>query len=349
MMSMQFKIGNKTIGEGKPCLIVAEVAQAHDGSLGMAHAFIDAIADTGADAVKFQTHIAAAESTPDEPWRIKFSRQDATRYDYWKRMEFTEEQWVGLKSHADKCGLIFLSSPFSSEAVDLLLRAGVSAWKVPSGETANIPMLDQMIATGQPIILSTGMSNLEEIDRTVDRIKKSAVPLVVLQCTTAYPCPPEKIGVNMISFFQKRYGCAAGLSDHSGTIYPGLASATLGSQMLEVHVTLSREMFGPDVPASITTAELKQLVEGIRFIEKMMTHPVDKQVMTEDLKNLRLMFTKSIVARKDLPAGTILKAEHLTVKKPGTGISAARMQEVIGRRLKQPLKADALLSEDELE
>lgn len=348
-MFKQFKIGNKAVGEGKSCLIIGEVAQAHDGSLGMAHAFIDAIADTGADAVKFQTHIAAAESTPQEPWRIKFSRQDATRYDYWKRMEFTEDQWIGLKSHADECGLIFLSSPFSSEAVDLLSRVGVAAWKVPSGETANMPMLDQMIATGKPIILSTGMSNLEEIDRSVDRIKKGRVPLVILQCTTAYPCSPEKVGVNMISLFQKRYGSAVGLSDHSGTIYPGLASATLGFQMLEVHVTLSREMFGPDVPASITTAELKQLVQGIRFIEKMMTHPVDKQVLTEDVKNLRLMFTKSIVARKDLAAGTILKAEDLTVKKPGTGIAADRMQEVIGRRLKQPLKADGLLSEDQLE
>jgi N,N'-diacetyllegionaminate synthase len=348
-MSMQFKIGNKAIGEGKPCLILAEVAQAHDGSLGMAHAFIDAIAEAGADAVKFQTHIAAAESTPEEPWRIKFSQQDATRYDYWKRMEFTEDQWLGLKSHADESGLVFLSSPFSVEAVDLLSRVGVAAWKVPSGETASMPILDRMIATELPIILSTGMSNLEEIDRTADRIKKSGVPLVVLQCTTAYPCPPEKIGVNMISFFQKRYGCAVGLSDHSGTIYPGLASVALGIQMLEVHVTFSREMFGPDVPASITIAELKQLVEGIRFIEKMISNPVDKEAMAAEFGELRSMFTKSIVARKDLSAGTVLKADDLTLKKPGTGIPAVRLPELIGCRLKRSVKADALISEGDLE
>lgn len=349
MMTKSFKIGNKAIREESPCMIVVEVAQAHDGSLGMAHAYIDSIADAGADAVKFQTHIAAAESTPQEPWRVKFSPQDATRYDYWKRMEFTEAQWLSLKQHADERGLIFLSSPFSFEAVELLLRAGVAAWKVPSGETTNLPMLDQMIASGLPIILSTGMSTLEETDNLVERIQNSGLPLVVLQCTTAYPCPPEKVGINLISFFENRYGCAVGLSDHSGNIYPGLAAVAIGIQMLEVHVTFSREMFGPDVPASITTPELKQLVEGIRFIEKMMAHPVDKGVMGEDIKNLRLMFTKSIVARKDLPAGTVLKAEHLTVKKPGTGISAARMQEVIGRRLKLAVKADALLSEDELE
>src|ERR671925_320777 len=145
------------------CCIVAEVAQAHDGSLGTAHAFIDACARAGADAIKFQTHIAAAESTPGEPWRVKFSPQDATRYDYWKRMEFTEEQWHGLKRHADERGLLFLSSPFSPDAVDLLKRVGVAGWKVASGEISNEPMLATMAATGQPVMLSTGMSTNAEI------------------------------------------------------------------------------------------------------------------------------------------------------------------------------------------
>ena len=348
-MPLYFQIGNRSIGEKKPCFIVAEVAQAHDGSLGMAHAYIDAIADAGADAVKFQTHIAAAESTPQEPWRIKFSLQDATRYDYWKRMEFIEAQWLSLKNHADERGLIFLSSPFSFEAVDLLSRVGVAAWKVPSGETANMPMLDQMIATGLPVILSTGMSNFDEIDCAVDRIKNGGVPLVVLQCTTAYPCPPEKVGANLISFFKERYGCSVGLSDHSGTIYPGLAAVALGIQMLEVHVTFSREMFGPDVPASITTAELKQLVEGIRFIEKMIENPVDKDEMAQNVLELRKAFMKSVVARRDLKAGRILTRDDLTTKKPGTGIPAARMPELIGRRVTCDISQDSLLSEDVLE
>lgn len=347
-MSQKFKIGEKSIGPDLPCLIVAEVAQAHDGSLGTAHAFIDAIADSGVDAVKFQTHIAAAESTLGEPWRVKFSSQDKTRFDYWKRMEFTEEQWHGLKRHADERELLFLSSPFSFEAVELLNRVGVAAWKIPSGETANTPMLDQIIATGLPILLSTGMSPLSEIEDAVQRVRKSGIPLVIFQCTSAYPCPPEKVGLNLISSFRKQYDCSVGLSDHSGTIYPGLAAVTLGIQMLEVHVTFSREMFGPDVPASVSTAELRQLVEGIRFIEKMMTNPVDKEDMARDMENLRNMFTKSVVARKDLPAGTVLQFEYLTLKKPGTGIPAARLPEIIGRRLKKPVKADALIPEDAL-
>src|SRR5438132_6125934 len=139
-MTPSFRVGPRPVGAGHPCLIVGEIAQAHDGSLGVAHAFIDAIANAGADAVKFQTHIAAAESTPSEPWRVKFSTQDETRYDYWKRMEFTEPQWLGLKQHADERGLLFLSSPFSLEAVELLQRIGITSWKVASGELSNLPM-----------------------------------------------------------------------------------------------------------------------------------------------------------------------------------------------------------------
>jgi N,N'-diacetyllegionaminate synthase len=346
-MSEHFSIGRQIIGGAKPCMIVAEVAQAHDGSLGMAHAFIEAIAIAGAQGVKFQTHIASAESTPHEPWRIAFSRQDSTRYDYWKRMEFTEEQWLGLKRHADDCGLEFFSSPFSLEAVELLTRMGVAAWKLPSGEMTNTLLLDRVMTTRLPIILSTGMSPLNEIDAAVERIKARGIPLAVLQCTSVYPCPPDKVGVNLIPLFRERYACAVGLSDHSGTIYPGLAAATLGVQVLEVHVTLSREMFGPDVLASVTTAELRQLVQGIRFIEKMMT-PVDKDQMAQDLGTARNTFMKSVVARMDLPAGTVLRKEHLAVKKPGTGIPANRLSGVIGRRLKRAVLANTLLSENDL-
>ena len=335
-------------GMSTKCCVVAEVAQAHDGSLGTAHAFIDACARAGADAIKFQTHIAAAESTPGEPWRVKFSRQDASRYDYWKRMEFTEEQWHGLKQHADECGIQFLSSPFSIEAVDLLTRVGVAAWKVASGEVSNTPMLERMLATGLPMLLSSGMSPLHELDAAVALVQRQGVPLTVLQCTSAYPCPPEKIGLNLLPFFRDRYSCPVGLSDHSGTIYAGLAATTLGATMLEVHVTFSREMFGPDVPASITFEELRQLVDGIRFIEAMTAHPVDKDAMAETMVPLRHLFTKSVVARTDLLPGTVLRAEHLTVKKPGTGIPAARLHELLGRTLRCTVARDQYLEEAHL-
>ena len=344
-----FKIGSRTIGLDSPCLVIGEVAQSHDGSLGQAHAFIDAIAKAKVDAVKFQTHIAGAESTPGEPWRVKFSTQDASRYDYWRRMEFTEEQWTGLKQHAEDLGIIFLSSPFSIEAVELLIRLGMVAWKVASGEISNRLMLDQILNTGRPVLLSSGMSPLSEIDAIVEYIRAKGVPLALLQCTTAYPCPPEKIGLNVLDLFRKRYGCVAGLSDHSGTIYPGLAAVALGCEILEVHVTLSREMFGPDVPASITAIELQQLVEGVRFIETIRKHPVNKGQLTPEMTEIRQLFMKSVVARMDLRSGTILTEAHLTTKKPGTGIPAAHLPELLGRRVRRDLMKDECLNIDDFE
>ncbi len=334
---------------GSPCAIIAEVGQSHDGSLGLAHAFIDAITDAGADAVKFQTHIADAESTAAEPWRKSFSQQDATRYDYWRRMEFTPDQWRGLRDHAKKNGLYFMSSPFSLEAVQLLTSVDVAAWKVPSGEINNFPLLEAMAATSRPIILSTGMSGLEEIDQSVDFVRQKGVPLAVLQCTSLYPCPPEQIGLNVLTEFRERYGCAVGLSDHSGAIYSALAAATMGIEVLEVHVTLSREMFGPDVPASVTTAELRQLVEGIRAIETMKANPVQKTSPLDEVAPLRDIFMKSIVAKVPLDKGTILANEHLTTKKPGAGIPPSQLPKLLGKRLRRSVDRDTRLSLNDVE
>ena len=345
----RFSLAEQGVGPGSPCLIIGEVAQSHDGSLGMAHAFIDAIAAAGADAVKFQTHIAAAESTAAEPWRVQFSQQDASRYDYWRRMEFTEEQWRRLAEHARERGLIFLSSPFSPEAVDMLSRVGVPAWKIASGEVSNTSLLEQIASTRLPILLSSSMSSLDETDTAVLLAKEHSAPVAVMQSTSAYPCPPEKLGLNLIPFYRQRYGCPVGLSDHSGTIYSGLAAVALGCDLLEVHVTLSREMFGPDVVASVTTAELAQLVEGTRFIERVNANPVDKDALAQEMVPLRDLFTKSVVARLDLPAGTVIAPEHLTAKKPGTGIPAENVASLVGRRLIRAISADQMLVEEDLE
>jgi N,N'-diacetyllegionaminate synthase len=331
------------------CLVIGEVALTHDGSLGVAHAFVDAIANAGADAVKFQTHIAAAESTPAEPFRVTFSRQDKTRYDYWKRMEFTPEGWRGLADHARERGMLFLSSPFSIQAVELLDRIGMPLWKIASGETSNAALLERILDTGKPVLLSTGMSPIEEVDEAVARVRARNVDVGVFQCTTAYPCPPEKVGLNLIPFYRERYGCWIGLSDHSATIYPGLAAVTLGIDMLEVHVTLSREMFGPDVVASVTTQELRQLVDGIRFIERMKAHPLDKDASAKETAPLRKLFTRSLVASADLPAGTVIAREHLVIKKPGTGLAPDRLDEIIGRRLARPVVADQVLAAEDIE
>ncbi len=337
------------IGEGSPVFIIAEIAQAHDGSLGTAHAYIDAVAAAGASAVKFQTHIADAESTPGEPFRVRFSPQDATRYDYWRRMEFTPDQWRGLADHARQRGLVFLSTPFSLQAVDLLEGLDVAAWKVGSGEVNNLPMLGRMAATGRPVLLSSGMASWQDLDRAAETVRSAGAELAILQCTTAYPCPPEKVGLNVLAELAARYDCPVGLSDHSGTIFPSLSAVTLGAAVIEIHVVFSRECFGPDVAASVTTDELAQLTTGIRFIEQMLAHPLDKESMADELTDLRLMFGKSLVAARDLPAGHTLGEDDVALKKPGTGIPAARLSEVLGRRLKQAITANTFLVETNLD
>lgn len=331
------------------CTVVAEVAQAHEGSVGMAHAFIDAAANAGADAIKFQTHIASAESTPAEPWRVRFSSQDATRLDYWRRMELPESAWRELAEHARERGLLFVSSPFSLEAVELLARVGVDGWKIASGEVAHHALVEAVARTGQPVVLSTGMSPPDEIDEAVALVRRHGAPLAVLQCTSLYPCPPEQVGLNLIGAFRERYGCAVGLSDHSATIFPGIAAATLGVQMVEVHLTLSREMFGPDVVASLTSAELAELVRGVRFVETMTAHPLDKRSLPESVTALRDLFTRSVVAARPLAAGARLERTDLAAKKPGTGIPANALESLVGRRLRRAVGCDALLTWDDLE
>jgi N-acetylneuraminate synthase len=331
-------------------VVIGEVGQAHDGSLGMAHAFVDAIADAGADAVKFQTHIAAAESRTDEPWRVKFSYADDTRYEYWKRMEFTAQAWAGLQRHAEDRRLAFLSSPFSLEAVDLLRRIGVAAWKVASGEVANPPLLDAVAQTGAPVLLSSGMSGWAELDGAVARLRKAgAGPLAVLQCTSAYPVAPERVGLNVLPEIRERYGCATGLSDHSGTIFPSLAAVALGGRVIEVHVTLSREMFGPDVAASVTSSELRLLVEGVRYIGAALAAPVDKDEVAIELVPMRALFGRSLVAGRALPAGHVLEVSDLIAKKPAGAIPPARLESLVGRRLRRALRPDEPLHDEDIE
>ena len=331
-------------------LVVGEVGQAHDGSLGTAHAFVDAIADAGADAVKFQTHIAAAESRRDEPWRVRFSYEDDTRYEYWQRMEFSPEAWAGLRRHADDRGLAFLSSPFSLEAVELLRRVGVAGWKIASGEVANPLLLDAVAESGQPVVLSSGMSSWTELDGAVERLRAGGGgPLVVLQCTSAYPITPERLGLNVLGEIQRRYRCASGLSDHSGTIFPALAAVALGARLVEVHVTLSREMFGPDVVASVTTAELRTLVEGVRYVDAALAAPVDKDKVANEMAPMRALFGRSLVAIRPLTAGHALAASDLAAKKPGGGIPPARLASVVGRRLRRAVAEDEPISDGDLE
>lgn len=330
------------------CRVIAEVAQSHDGSLGQAYAFVDAAARAGADAIKFQTHIAAAESTLDEPWRVRFSHQDESRFAYWKRMEFTAEQWAGLAQHARAAGLVFLSSPFSVTAVELLDRVGMPVWKIASGEVTNPELLDAIWRTRAPILFSSGMSLLRELDTVVAQTRARGIDVGVFQCTSEYPCPPEAWGLNLLAEFRSRFDCQIGLSDHSGNIYAGFAACALGADFLEVHLTLSRRMFGPDVPSSLDVEDFTRLTEGIRQIDNAFAHPLSKDDHATRMGTMRSTFGRSLTLKETLPAGTVLRADHLTLKKPGGGLPFSRRDEVIGRALRHEKASDRILSLEDL-
>lgn len=330
------------------CLLIGEVAQAHDGSLATAHAYIDAIADAGADGVKFQTHLARAESTPREPWRKRFRTQDETRYDYWKRMEWQPRHWRELAEHARERGLFFLSSPFSVEAVEMLEEIGVAAFKIPSGEVSHLPLLERVLRTGWPVLLSTGMSGWAEIDAAFTVLRRGAGTVVVLQCTSKYPTPLEEVGVGLLAELNNRYECPVGLSDHSGTIWPSVVAATLGAKVVEVHVAFSREVFSPDLAVSLTTAELRQLAQGLDAVARL-SRLVDKEQVARELQPMRDLFTKSIVARRALAAGHLLRDNDLAFKKPGYGLPPSSLGEVVGRRLRRDLAVDEPLATRDLE
>lgn len=328
------------IWSAERCLLIAEVGLAHDGSLGSAHAFIDAAADAGADAVKFQTHIAEEESSARETFRVKVFPQDATRYDYWVRTSFAEDQWAGLKQHAEQRGLLFLSSPFSVAAVDLLRRLGIKGWKIGSGETNNMLLLEAIAAGREPVLLSTGMSYLAEVDRSVAFLRDSGSPVLLMQCTNRYPCPPEKLGLNLILEYQHRYGVPVGFSDHSGEIAPGLAAVTLGAKAIEVHVTWHKGCFGPDVKASLTFEQFRELERGVRLLERALASRVDKDAMAEEMADMRGMFTKGLVAKRPIEAGTRIEKALIDGRKPCVGIPVAEFDNVIGRVAGRDIAAD---------
>lgn len=223
------------------------------------------------------------------------------------------------------------------------------AWKIGSGEISNIPMLEQVAKTGKPVLLSTGMSSWAEIDEAVSTVRRYGSDVAVFQCTSSYPCPPQKIGLNVISELRQRYGCPVGLSDHSGTIFPSLAAVSMGANLIEVHTVFSKECFGPDVMSSVTTRELAQLVEGIRFIESAMMSKISKDEQAAEMAEMNLLFGKSLYIRRDLPRGHLLSEKDVSLKKPGTGIPAKKLGLVLGRRLRRDYRANEQLEEVDLD
>jgi N,N'-diacetyllegionaminate synthase len=318
--------------------IIAEIAQAHDGSLGIAHSYIDALKNTGVDAVKFQVHIAEAESSIHEPFRVNFSYEDKNRFNYWKRMEFAIEEWQGLKNHSEENGMEFIASPFSNAAVDLLENLNVIRYKIGSGETSNLMMIEKISRTGKPVILSSGMSSWDELDAAIELLNCYNISYSVLQCTTAYPTRPEQWGLNVIKEIRERYNVPVGFSDHSGDIYACLAAAAFGAEILEFHVVFDKNMFGPDAKSSLNIEQVKMLLYGVRQLESALDSPVVKDDI-EKFSELKRMFEKSLAVNRNVKAGDKLTIDLIETKKPrGYGINAADFRSIIGKTFKRDLK-----------
>ena len=331
---------------GKKVFVIAEIGMSHNGSVGQAKAFIDAAAETGIDAVKFQTHIAEAETLKDAPTPPYFT--DEPRYEYFKRTAFNIEQHIILKNHAESKGLEFISSPFSLEAVELLENVGVTTYKIPSGEVTNLPLLERVAKTGKQILLSSGMSSYSELDEAVNVVLRYNKNLVILQCTSKYPCPFKDVGLNLLGEFKKRYKLPVGLSDHTLGIYAPLAAVVLGATVIEKHFTISKKLYGPDAKYSLEPHEFKLLVEGIRAIEVMLANPVDKDNINK-FKEMKNTFQKSIVSLVAMPKGIEITREMITTKKPGGGLHPRYFDEIIGKKVKREIKKDSLIFEEDIE
>lgn len=328
--------------------IIAEIGSVHDGSYGNALKLIEAAAEAGANCVKFQTHVAEAETLKDAPNPSYFKAEP--RLEYFKRTSFTLEQWKGLKLKADEVGVAFLSSPFALEAVDLLEEVGVSVYKIPSGEVTNLPLLQKIAKTKKPTLLSSGMSSWEELTNAVEALTPGG-PICLMQCTSMYPCTPERVGINVIKEMKDRFPkIIPGYSDHTLGYAAGLLAVAYGAKVIEKHFTYSKKMYGSDAKHSMEPHEFKLFSEALVEAWAIMESPVDKDfVMKSEMGTMKNTFQKSIVLNSALKAGHILTDSDLAFKKPGDGISASLVSEVVGRRLKGSFQADHKLKLEDME
>ena len=323
----------------KKTYIIAEIGNSHEGSLGLAKKFIEVAAQCGVDAVKMQTHIFDAESLPNAPNPPYFKHE--SRKEYFERTAFSLNQWKELKRYTEKeLKIDFFSSPFSLEAVDLLQNIGISSYKVPSGEVNNIPLIEKIAKTGKRVLLSSGMSSWVELDNAVKILQSNGCKdLIVLQCTSEYPCPPKQAGLNVIDEMKLRYkNVTLGYSDHTmGTAIP-LAAIVKGAKVIEKHFTLSRQMYGSDANNSTEPEEFKRLVDEIRHLELALTHNIDKDKKAKLLKKMKITFEKSIVSSKALNKFDVIKFNDMAFKKPGDGIPSKDYKKIIGKKLKRNIK-----------
>ncbi len=347
-----FTIGNKRVGENAPCLIIAEAGSNYNGSLEIAKKLVDAAVEAHADVVKFQTFKAdliVTKTTPKAEYQRQGDGDSQSYYDLLKWLEIPDEDWRKLKQYCGQKGIIFMSTPHSGEwSVNLLEELDVPAYKLGSGDLTNLPFLEYIAKKGKPMIISTGMAVMEEIKEAVDTIHAAGNnQIAVLQCTTSYPLEIENVNLRAMDTIQKEVGTMVGFSDHTLGNEAALAAVARGAKIVEKHFTIDKNLPGPDHKASATPEEFKQLVQSIRKTEKSLGSAEKKPTPTE--QEIARIARKSIIAAEDILAGTSITEDMLIIKRPGTGIKPKYVKEVEGKRAKEDLIKDTIISWEMLE
>ncbi|MFA5743023.1 MAG: N-acetylneuraminate synthase family protein [Candidatus Paceibacterota bacterium] len=360
----EIKIGNRLVGDGQPCFIIAEAGVNHNGSLDLAKKLIDAAKEAGADAVKFQTFKTEGvmiENVPMAEYQKKNTGKKETMFQMVKRLELDYNSFVELKKYCDQKGILFLSTPHSEDAIDFLDQL-IPAFKTGSGDLTNFPALEKIAQKGKPTILSTGMATLDEVGEGIEAIKSQGNnEIILLHCTTNYPCPIEDVNLRAMFALSKKFNLLTGYSDHTQGINVSLAAVALGACVIEKHFTTDKNLPGPDHKASVDPKELKAMVMGIRNIENRLAKgdsPDDIvreldiiEALGDGVKNptpseleIAKLARKSIVAAVDISKGEIIGMSMLAIKRPGTGIKPKYLSRIIGIVSKENIKKDELIT-----
>lgn len=345
---MFFDIENSNVNFRNSTFIIAEIGVNHNGSVDLAKKMIKSASECGVDAVKFQTFVSedlVTENAKTAKYQEENTNNDS-QIEMLKKLELSFEDFYELKMHAEECGVIFLSSPFDFKSVDLLEKLNVPMYKLGSGELTNFELIDYVLKTNKPLILSTGMATLEEIKETYDYIDNKN-NLVILHCITGYPTSFEEANLNFIKTLQNELDVPIGFSDHSPGIELPIAAVALGACVVEKHFTLDKTLEGPDHKASLNPVEFKSMVSAIRNVEVAMGDGVRR--FSENESEIKKIARKSIVLNEDVVKGTIITKEMLSIKRPGTGISPKEINNVVGMKSTKDLKMGTVLKWEDLE
>src|SRR5215213_1956364 len=342
------QVENKLIGPGQPVFVIAEAGVNHNGDLKLARALIDVAVEAGADAVKFQTFRADLLATPDAPkaeYQLQTTGDAESQFEMLRRLELSADAHGELQSYCHERGIIFLSTPFDEEAVDLLDELGVPAFKISSGDLTNSPLLEYIAGKGKPVILSTGMSELSELIEAVSVLNTAGCEnVVLLHCVSNYPADPAEVNLRAMQTMRSAFDVPVGFSDHTEGIDVALAAVATGACVIEKHFTLDRTLPGPDHRASLEPAELRELVRSIRRVETALGD--GRKVPAPSEIEIAKVARRSLVAACDIPAGATLEREMVVMRRPGTGMSPAMLSMLLGLEAAEEISAGTLLDRE---